>query len=64
MGGRVQALINGYLEGGLSYGDALAAAEDLGAEILVTWSKRHLSGRIPADVVTPEEFLAAGPERR
>ncbi len=58
----VEVLV-GYLERGLSYGDALvaAAAEDLGAEILVTWNKRHFSGRISADVMTPEEFLAAGP---
>lgn len=51
-----------YLGRGLSYGDALvaAAAEDLGAEIFVTWNKRHFSGRISADVLTPEEFLAEG----
>jgi len=59
--GEYVELLAEYLRRGFSYGDALVAlaAEGVGAEVLVTWNKRHFSGKISAEVLTPEEFLSA-----
>jgi hypothetical protein len=43
----------------ISWGDAalLKTAEDYGAEMILTWNKKHFEGRTAIKVLTPDEYL-------
>jgi predicted nucleic acid-binding protein len=43
----------------LTWGDAVIvkAAEDYGAEAIITWNKKHFEDRAAIKVLTPEEYL-------